>query len=152
MYTQAEIIDFLRYDFAHILGVDAIVVLDGWMYSKYANIEILLARAIGLKIYRISLENDLFHDLQEVTEVNPCELAAETVRITMGKGLAKHAADSWRDESQENHLLKCARHAITAQLQNSKLSPRDEEDHIANALCRAAMALAQTNGKHVKTQ
>lgn len=131
---------YLRFDYAALLRVDAVVVLDGWIYSKHANIEVAIAKSIGLKIYKLAKQSDIFGDLIEETDINPVEVAAETVRIIMRGGLGKHAADSWREEPLENHTLKCARHAITAQLQELGLSPMDDEDHFGNAACRAIMA------------
>lgn len=146
-YTQDQINAFFRYDVSAILNVDAIVVLDNWIYSQGANLEVVIAKMIGLPILKFSGQQELWGNLIPEDAINPVEIASETVRITMGKGLGKHAADSWRDEPLQNHTLKCARHALTAQLQADGLSPLDGENHLENAICRAVMALAKTKEK-----
>lgn len=143
IYGEPQIQAFFRYDIASILKCDAVVVLDGWTYSELANLEVLLSRAIGLPIFKLSPQAELFGELIPEDALSPSALAAEIVRKTMRGGLGKHAADSWKDEPIANHLLKGARHAITAQLQHDGLSPMDNENHINNGLCRLAMAAAK---------
>jgi hypothetical protein len=58
-----------------------------------------------------------------------------------------HAPASWLTEPIENHLLKSARHGITAQLMIDKLSPDPDHagesarDHLERAAIRALMAV-----------
>jgi len=87
-------------------------------------------------------ETDSFDHLEELKETNPVELAMQTVRTVMRGGLGKHNADAWRKEPLQNHTLKAARHAVSAQLISEGLSPQDNEDHLANAICRSTMAYA----------
>ncbi len=143
-YSARDIQGFFRYDISAILSVDAIVVLDGWMYSKGCQLEVAIAKAIGIPVMKFAKQAELWGDLIPEEDVNPVELAAETVRVIMGKGLEKHSADSWKEEPLMNHVLKAARHSLTAQLQAEGLAPLDNENHLENAVCRSVMALAHT--------
>lgn len=42
---------YMRQDIGYILTVDAIAVLPGWQKSRGANVEVAVARALGLPIY-----------------------------------------------------------------------------------------------------
>jgi len=141
-YSLEEIQEFLRYDIREICSVEAVVVLDGWMYSEGANIEVSIAKIIGIPVLKFAKQSELWGDLISEEDINPASLAADTIRRIMRKGLGKHSADSWRDEFLENHLVKGARHLLSAELIDRGLSEKDEDNHIENGLCRAAMAHA----------
>lgn len=43
--------DYMRRDITELLSVDAIALLPGWQRSEGANVEVTVAKAIGLEIY-----------------------------------------------------------------------------------------------------
>lgn len=45
--------DFLREDLRHLLDVDAVVCLPGWMRSRGARLECFVAAELGLPLYSI---------------------------------------------------------------------------------------------------
>lgn len=140
--------EYMHRDLTSLLGCTDLVLLPNWHYSEGATVEYIVAKAVGLPIYEVTQQEDELlggkHFFLHPIRMSPLHvMAQDTIREILKGGLAKHAADSWKDEPHENHLLKSSRHAITAHLQLHGLSPKDDEDHHANALTRAAMALWQ---------
>ena len=54
----------------------------------------------------------------------------------------KHKPYTWLDESDDEHLRKASRHILTHQLIRDGQQPDDLENHLNNAICRLAMAIA----------
>ena len=75
--------------------------------------------------------------------VDPREVAATAVEQMIQEGLKKHVADRWRTEPQDNHLDKAVRHIMTFKLISDGNQKPDGEQHLCNAICRLALALAQ---------
>lgn len=50
---------FLKRDISALVGCDSIVLLDGWEESLGANLELLVARACGMDVYRFHQESNL---------------------------------------------------------------------------------------------
>ena len=69
---------------------------------------------------------------------------AAVSRILLSKDrTSKHKPYTWMDEDQEQHLLKAARHINTyMQIKNGYQKDTDE-NHLDNAICRLAMAVAK---------
>ncbi len=75
---------------------------------------------------------------------DPRYCAFHAVASTMAQGSAKDGTnDTWREKPKEYHLLKAIRHATTGLMIERGICPPDDDNHLANALTRLAMALAQ---------
>lgn len=138
-----ELAVYMIDDLPEVLRADAVALMPGWEYSTGATLEAL----VGLVCEKPLLDADRLLAIP----AHPALTAFVTVRDILKGGLGKHAPDTWRAEPGENHLLKCARHAVTAQLIDAGLqkAAENEEDHVGNAICRSAMRKAQLVGRHV---
>lgn len=126
---------YMRIDLPEVCKADCLIGLPGWQQSTGCNIEVFVALACGIPVLE-------YETMQPIKPYPPSE-AFWTVKDVMGEGLQKHKADSWRDESYQNHVLKAARHALTYTLIAEGFSPPDGEDHTRMLLCRSAFALTQ---------
>jgi len=60
--------EYMKMDLQHILMADAIYLLPGWEHSKGANVELTVARAIGLPVF--AADNGIPEDLED----EPCTI------------------------------------------------------------------------------
>jgi len=126
---------YMKIDIPAVCDSDAVVVLPGWQDSDGANMEVFVALGCGLPV--------LEYPTLEPVKPMPQFIAYQTVRAVMAEGAKKHPSESWREEQQFNHVGKAARHLLSYELIRNGLSPEDKEEHLSNAICRAAFAKAQ---------
>lgn len=153
--ATTDLAGYMAVDLPEVCRADAIVLLPGWLHSKGACIEYMVADALGKPAYT-------YKPVLCFVDSVPCEtkgvillpmrrkpfvVAAQTVLAVEREGLKKHKQDSWADEPQQNHTLKAARHLLTQELIDIGWQNDDAENHLANACCRIAMALAKRNCK-----
>ena len=78
------------------------------------------------------------------------EVEASISRILLSKDrTSKHPPYTWLEEDVNEHLIKAARHILTHININSGYQEHTGENHLDNAICRLAMAVAkqQKDGK-----
>ena len=56
--TPQAHMEYMRRDILLILGVEGVVLLPGWERSSGANVELAVARAIGLDVFTLTLTPD----------------------------------------------------------------------------------------------
>lgn len=132
--------NYMEVDLPEVCKCEAIVLLPGWLMSRGACLEYLVADYLRKKAYEFQ-ENILDH--LRYLRRKPFVVAAEAALMIERSGLAKHKGDSWAHEPRQNHTLKAGRHLMTHELISIGWAKPDNEDHLGNALCRVAMALAQ---------
>lgn len=140
--------DFMAIDLAEVCKSDGIVLLPGWLMSKGACLEYFVADYLGKPAweYAPTLETRMFTIAKGLVR-RPFVVAAEVSLDVERKGLQKHEKDGWFNEIREKHTLKAARHIMSHELTMGGFI-ESEESHLENALCRLAMALAQTQTPH----
>lgn len=74
------------------------------------------------------------------------DAASDAICKRMTIGAEKYNPDGWRGESVVRHVRRAIRHAVTAlEIRDGDRVPadgEDDEDHLAAACCRLAMAVA----------
>ncbi len=76
------------------------------------------------------------------------DMAAEIIAESLEAGLKQgnHEINGWLKDDNRMHVMKAARHAMTAGLMSEGYSRKDQEGvegHLSRVLTRAAMALYQ---------
>ncbi len=135
--TFKPLAEYMIHDLPEVCRSDGIVLLPGWLASSGACLEYFVADYLGKPAYEFV--NGLLRHLQR----KPFAVALQTALTVERLGLGKHKLDSWRSEPRQNHTLKASRHLMTHELIQIGWAEEDGEDHLGNALCRVAMALAQ---------
>jgi hypothetical protein len=130
---------YMRLDCIQVALCTKILLLEDAEYSLGSVLEQLVAYFCGLRFYKLSKSNDIV----EMSGHTVFVTALETfVKIT--KSGAKNHSDNWVDEPLSHHLVRAARHSVTAiDLQNSGglYHGEDLKDHLDRAFTRATMAL-----------
>ena len=139
---------YYDYSLAWLEVSDALLVVQkGWQESKGTLNEIEVAEALGLPIfhdfyemvqYFKELEQNKNLLLEEIAEVT--ENASSALVKVMKDGNRKHPPFSWKEEDEDEHLLKSARHILTHMLIKKGYQKPTGEVHLDNALTRSAMA------------
>lgn len=70
------------------------------------------------------------------------EKAISTILLSKDR-TSKHKPYTWCDEDEDEHLRKASRHILTHQIIRDGHQKDDGEDHLNNAICRLAMAVAR---------
>lgn len=131
---------YMAIDLPEVCQSDAVFLMRGWEASKCAVLEAIVATTCCIGVWELLYDEKDRPNGYRLLMSHPILDAHRIVQEVMREGGKKHAKDTWRTEPLSNHLLKCARHCITADLIHQELSSPDGEDHRKNALCRAAMA------------
>ena len=69
--------------------------------------------------------------------------------LLSGDRTSKHEPYTWLDEEEDEHLHKAQRHILTHQIIRDGYSYSDSEEHLENAICRLAMAIARRRMKSI---
>ncbi len=136
--------DYLRIDVRMVTESTDVLLLPGDEYSRGAALERLVAREIGVRLWRLS-KDDLFETLVPWDLPDASCTAWEAVTRILSRGVTKHDPGGWRREGPGWHLRRVARHAVTALDLVGSSRTHDGEpalDHAERALTRAALALA----------
>jgi len=80
---------------------------------------------------------------KELEDIMGCvEEAISSILLSEGR-ITKHQPYTWMDEDEDEHLNKSSRHILTYQIIREGQQHPDGEEHLNNAICRLAMALAK---------
>lgn len=139
---------YMKRDIPLLAECDAIYMLPGWETSVGATLEFLSAFHMGIPVYTpgaplVGALNAI--DIRDIGRVALTAARSIVQTMTANWGNGNHHRGEWRTEDPSSHLLKASRHALTAEGQRRPEAKfkQDGEDHAAQALCRAAMAVAQ---------
>ena len=101
-------------------------------------------RKILVKMNKSKKEVMFKRELEEILfEVRE---AIETILLSTDR-TSKHSPYTWKDETEDEHLNKAARHILTHQLIRDGHQKEDGEEHLNNAITRLAMAIAKRKVK-----
>lgn len=115
-----------------------VLMLDGWRESVGIQRELDWASAHDIQVE--AMEPDSLPDEDGMQETLEC-VAAAAIRAVLPIGASKHPPWSYRAEPLLEHLLKGARHGMTALGIAEEVVPPDGDDHISAMAVRALMAL-----------
>lgn len=110
--TERFVEDALRRDIAQITECKGLVLLDGWENSTGANLELSVARNIGLRIFRLNGSTLKTHSMYEFSDFQIQNLQkpnSEEVRITSNTGGSKGQKLAQLGALDPNALMEIAK-------------------------------------------
>ena len=90
------------------------------------------------------MNNDFIQERDEL--VHSIEKRIENILLSEDR-MSKHKPWTWTNEDINEHLLKALRHISTHLMIREGYQKPDGEDHLDNAACRLAMAIATIDRK-----
>ena len=151
---------YYDYSLAWLEASDALLVVqEGWKDSKGTLNEIKVAGDLNIPVFHDFDEMvDYFQirkkalqaagsktSVEQETDVVMDVVSKSLIKV-MQNGSRKHPPFSWREESEDEHLRKAARHILTYQLIRDNQQDPTGEPHLDNALTRLAMAMGLKKG------
>jgi len=121
---------------------DGIVLLDDWQESHGSLLEIMIARELHFAMFDEDL-NDITVEIDEFLSVAKPAVSGIALTMTEDVNLDKYELYTWVHQSWLSHVLRGARHLMSASIFHEMPKKAEGEDHVAQAMCRSAMAYAK---------
>lgn len=160
--SDTDLFNLMRWDIAAVLQSDAVILLPNWRNSKGANIEVSVARSIGLSIY-LYPDMTILGDTSETRIINPLTGGAKGQKLArfdlipgdslwalaehFGKGSAKYQDRNWELGTNWSLNFSAAQRHMWQWWEGENTDEETESSHLI-AACWHMMALFHLSITH----
>jgi hypothetical protein len=141
---------YLKRDIPYLIECDGIFAMPGWEGSKGAQLEIDLARNLGLKCLTskggeiIELVGRKFDGDKLRWDLLPWREVEQVVKV-LTFGLRKYDADNWKQVEPKTRYVAAAFRHLCAWIKGEKPDPETGVNHLAHAICCLLFLLWKDN-------